>query len=385
MTTDNNQIKNITWQDIEPSILDEKYKEFFKNLDPEAFKQILDENSRQKVVESVLKMLQNTDPKNATTEYANELIEIMKRVANKIQEIKPMDLIFTKTSDGLNLPGFYYPSTNKDICVLFIHGMSGFILENYFGHVLGRKLQENNIGYIYAHNRGYAHINDIKTNKTNSEGGFETSRNGAVYERFENCVPDIESWLEKSRELGYKKIIVIGHSLGVSKVVHHFYKTKPEDVVGVILASPPDMVGLVKKTEYQSNYEKLLDEAKQNIQNNNPRKLLSEEVWDWYTLSSQTFVDLFEENGPADNLPILRNPEKFPELESITVPILCIVGENDDIAINSLEEDMAILKSKATNVPSFETYILPRANHVYDGEERGFANKIVEWVTKFKS
>jgi len=38
---------------------------------------------------------------------------------------------------------------------------------------------------------------------------------------------------------------------------------------------------------------------------------------------------------------------EFPELESITVPILCIVGENDDIAINGLEEDMAILLNKA--------------------------------------
>jgi len=384
MTSDNNQIKNITWQDIEPLILDEKYKEFFKNFDPETFKLVLDEENKSKVTESILKMLKSTDPENATPEYANEIIEIMRNVVNKIQEIKPMDLIFTTTSDDLNLPGFYYPSKQKDICVLFIHGMSGFILETYFGHVLGRTLQTNNISFIFTHNRGYAHINDIKTNKVNSEGGFETVRNGAVYERFEKCVPDIESWLKKGRELGYKKFIVIGHSLGVSKVIHHFYKSNPEDVIGVILASPPDMVGLVKKTEYQSNYEKLLDEAKQNIQNDNPRKLLSDEVWDWYTLSSQTFVDLFEENRPADNLPILRNPEKFPELESITVPILCIVGENDDIAINSLEEDMTILKNKATNVTSFETYILPRANHVYDGEEKGFAEKVLDWVGKVR-
>jgi len=86
MTSDNNQIKNITWQDIEPLILDEKYKEFFKNLDPETFKLILDESSSQKVVESVLKMLRDTDPKNATQEYANGLIEIMKKVITQITE-----------------------------------------------------------------------------------------------------------------------------------------------------------------------------------------------------------------------------------------------------------------------------------------------------------
>lgn len=294
--------------------------------------------------------------------------------------MQQMDLIYTKTSDDLNLPGFYYPSKQRNICVLFIHGMSGFILENYFGHILGRTLQKNNISFIFTHNRGYAHINDIKTNKINSEGGFETVRNGAVYERFEKCVPDIESWLDKAKELGYKKIIIIGHSLGASKVIHHFYKTRPDDIVGIVLASPPDMVGLLKKPEYQSNYNEILKEAKLNIEEGNPEKLLSSKIWGWVTLSSQTFLDLFEENGPANNLPLLKNPGKFYELASINVPILCIMGENDDVAINGLKEDMEVLKNKALNATSFEKFILPRANHVYDREEKGFAEKVTEWV-----
>jgi len=89
MTSDNNQIKNITWQDIEPLILDEKYKEFFKNLDPETYKLVLDEENKPKVTESILKMLKSTDPENATPEYVKGIIEDMKKVVNKIQELKP--------------------------------------------------------------------------------------------------------------------------------------------------------------------------------------------------------------------------------------------------------------------------------------------------------
>lgn len=99
--------------------------------------------------------------------------------------MQQMDLIFTTTADDLKLPGFYYPVDNKDLCVLFVHGMSGFILENYFGHVLGQELQSNGVGYIFTHNRGYAHINDIRTSEKNPDGGFKSRRNGAVYERFE--------------------------------------------------------------------------------------------------------------------------------------------------------------------------------------------------------
>lgn len=289
------------------------------------------------------------------------------------------DYLFAHTSDDLKLPGFHYPA-ESDLCVLMVHGMSGFFLENYFGHVLGVELQQAGIGYIYTHNRGYAHICDIETSKIRSDGGFETVRGGAMYERFEGCVPDIEAWLEKGRELGYKKFIVIGHSLGGPKVVHHFYKTSPSDIVGMVLASPGDMVGLVKKVEYQKNYEGLLAEAKQALEDGKPDKILSGKIWDWYLISAQTFLDLFEENGPADDLPVMRNPDRFIELESVNVPILCLMGENDDVAIRTLPEDMELLKQKATNAPSFEKQIIPGANHSYIQKEKEFSAEIIKWI-----
>jgi pimeloyl-ACP methyl ester carboxylesterase len=298
--------------------------------------------------------------------------------------MQQMDLIFTKTSDDLKLPGLYYPVDNKDLCVLFVHGMSGFILENYFGHVLGQELQKQGICYIFTHNRGYAHINDIRTSEKNTDGGFKSKRNGAVYERFEGCVPDIEAWLKKGRELGYKHFVIIGHSLGGPKVVHHFHKNNPKDVIGIVLASPGDMVGLVKKPEYQLNYKDLLEEARKNVETGNPEKLLSNRVWDWYILSSQTFLDLFEENGPADNLPLLRNPDRFPELEAINTPILCLMGEKDDVVIKTLKEDMELLKQKAVNAPSFDTYLIPGASHGYDEKEKEFAEIVVKWIKKLE-
>src|SRR3989338_183825 len=296
--------------------------------------------------------------------------------------MQQMDLIFATTADDLKLPGLYYPVEQKDICVLFIHGMSGFFLENYFGHVLGQQLKRAGFGYIFTHNRGYAHMNDIRTTQQNVDGGCKSERHGAVYERFEGCVLDIEAWLQIARELDYKRFVIVGHSLAGPKIVHHFYKKQPKDVLGMVLASPGDMVGLVKKTKYQPNYAELLLEARSNLEQDKPEKLLSGKVWDWYVLSSQTFLDMFEEGGPADVLPLLRNPSKFPELASVNVPILCIMGELDDVAIRTLEEDLELLKSKAINAPSFDTHLLPGANHSYEGCEKEFAEKVMEWVKK---
>jgi len=49
-----------------------------------------------------------------------------------------IEILHTLTKDNLNLPGFHWPANPKNICVLFIPGMSGNILENYFAEVLGK-------------------------------------------------------------------------------------------------------------------------------------------------------------------------------------------------------------------------------------------------------
>src|SRR3989338_7124 len=288
------------------------------------------------------------------------------------------------TADNLRLQGIHYEPTQKETGIVFIHGMSGNSIENQFAHIAGEVLSDTGTGFIYAHNRGYNHINDIPTRELAPDGGYKSVRIGAMYERFSECVYDIQAWIDFAADRGYKKLILMGHSLGGPKVIYYLHRNKVNNLSGVILCSPGDMVGLVKKPEYQKNYDRLLSEARQNFENGNPGTLLSSKIWDWYTLSSQTFVDLFTENGPADNLPLLRNPERFTELESIRVPILETVGEHDDIVIRSLEEDMAMTKSKAVNCSSLTAKIIPGANHVYEGKGKELSAVINEWLKSLK-
>lgn len=266
------------------------------------------------------------------------------------------------TSDGLRLMGIHYEPAEKNVCVLFVHGMSGNFIENYFGKIFGETFLQNGVGFVYGHNRGYNHVNDIATREKQNDGGFKTVRVGAVYERFVDSVLDIDCWMEEVRKLGYKKIILVGHSLGCNKVIHYFYKKHPQNVVGIVLMSPPDMVANAKESGKSEIYDPLLAEAKKNIKEGDPRKLLSQQLWDWYTLSSQTFLDLFEDFGPADNLPIMRNPAEFPELATINVPLFSIMGEFDDIVVRTLNEDMDLIGKRAINTPSFTKKMIARAD-----------------------
>lgn len=293
-----------------------------------------------------------------------------------------IDLVYSITEDGLRLPGVhYFPIQKTSTCVVVVHGMSGDILENYNFDVFGKICADRGLACIYGHNRGHGHINDTrKINTQKSDNGYEYFRGGARFERFNDCVFDIDSWFEWAKKFGYTKFILLGHSLGGPKVVHYMYKKTPNDVIGVVLASPGDMVGLVKKPEYQNNYQELVDEANRLVDSGKSEVTLSGKIWDWYEISAQTFLDLFVDEGPADNLPMLRNPDRFEELEAIKVPILDIVGEFDDIAIRTLEEDQDLLEKKATNCKDFTKEMVPGANHSYDRREKEFSEVVIKWI-----
>ncbi len=291
-----------------------------------------------------------------------------------------LEILHAWTEDKLNLQWMHWSSKSAKTCVVCIHGMSGNILENFFAEILGEEFSANWYGFIYGHNRWYCHINDIKTSEIEKDRGNKTRRIWAIYERFEESIYDVDLWVKETKKLGYKNIILMWHSLGCNKVIHYLYKHKNHNISKVILASPPDMVGLASLKRYQENYTEMLAEAKKNIANNKPKKLLSSSLWDWYFISSQTFVDLFEDHCPADNLPLLRNPEKFEELAQINIPIFAFMGEFDDITINSLEKDLQQIKEKAINCPKFDTAILEWSNHVYGNKEKELATMILNWL-----
>ena len=84
------------------------------------------------------------------------MVNKMERENNIMNNIE-----FINTEDGLRLPMVHFDSKEKDICVIFIHGMCQTIIDNYFATVWGNILVENNIGFLYEHNRGHSIENDI--------------------------------------------------------------------------------------------------------------------------------------------------------------------------------------------------------------------------------
>lgn len=241
------------------------------------------------------------------------------------------------TTDGLKLPMVHFESEEKDICVLCIHGMCGTIIDNYFATVWGKLLAEKNIGFIYEHNRGHSIENDIVMKDA--------------------------------------PIILLGHSYGCNKVIYYYYKKHPT-ILGIILASAPDMVGIHKKE--QNDYKKILKEAKRNIENGEPRKLLSTMIEDYMYMSSQTYYNWYHENSNLDNLPVLSNFKSWDQFSVIDVPILTFSGSKEKDEYLHLD----LLKEKAISCKNFTYKVIENTGHTYWNKEVEIGNLLYNWVVK---
>lgn len=283
-----------------------------------------------------------------------------------------MDIEFINkvyTSDGLRLPMVHFESNKQDICVICIHGMCGTIIDNYFATVWGKLLAKNNIGFIYEHNRGHSIENDIVM----KDGSFK--RCGCMYEIFEDCIYDIDLAIQTAKEKGYKRIILLGHSLGCNKVIYYYYKKHP-NILGIILASAPDMIG--SHLQVESNYKELLKEAKENIDKNQPTKLLHKMIEDYMYMSSQTYYNWFHKNSNLNNLPIISNPKNWKQFETIDIPILTFSGSKEEDYYLHLD----LLKEKATNCKNFEYQIIENTGHTYQEKEQETGQLILNWINK---
>lgn len=271
------------------------------------------------------------------------------------------------TEDGLRLPIVHFNTKIKDICVIFIHGMCQTIIDNYFATVWGNTLIKNNIGFLYEHNRGHSIENDILM----KDGSYQ--RQGCMYEIFEDCIYDIDLAINEAKKLGYKRLILLGHSYGCNKLIYYYYKKKP-NILGMILASAPDMKGL--HLYRQKDYETLLKEAKENIDNNESTKILSNLIEDYMYMSSKTYYNWYNKNSNLDNLPIMSYSNNWTQFETITVPMLTFSGSDE--TENYLQLDL--LKEKAKNCKDFEYKIIDNTNHFYTNKENEIATLIINWI-----
>jgi pimeloyl-ACP methyl ester carboxylesterase len=285
-----------------------------------------------------------------------------------------------RTSDGLELQGLFFSPDGgySHTTVIHVHGLSGNFYENRFVEIVADAVTRAGMNFMSFNNRGHEYIADI----IHQHNGPETATYreiGGAFERFEECQVDIRAYIDYARKKGTKRIILEGHSHGAIKVTLFNYLAKMKEISGLILLSPSDDFDL-QRSVMGNRFDSALETAKDMIDNGREGDLMPREFFKYY-ISAGTYFDTFRPDSPvlAFNLSGTDRKE-FPELAIIKLPVLAVVGTDDEAFLMGPGDYLATMEARMLNAVSFEGHVISGAPHNYLGYEDRLAELISGWL-----
>jgi len=184
---------------------------------------------------------------------------------------------------------------------------------------------------------------------------------------------DIAAWIDSAEQLGYSRVILVGHSAGWASVGRYQADSQDKRVAGLVFASPgvgspqPDDPQLVAQAK------KLVDDGAGDDLLRLPHRSFPSFV------SAATYLD--EANTPREYKDFFGTQASAAAVTRVTCPILAFYGSKDDIGG---EKDLALLRSSVRRLPhgpsKVDTAMIANGNHEYVGEEAQVAQVITRWI-----
>lgn len=271
-------------------------------------------------------------------------------------------LSFTTTDDE-TLHGLLFTPADKlsDLALLFVHGVAmNFYLPPLA--VFGQAIAERGYHGFVINTRGHDWIN---------RAGNLTAFGGATYETFEDSALDLDGALECLNRQGYKRFILIGHSLGCIKSLMYQGSRRRRDVVGIVSCSCPKQFYSARVME-QPEFKQLMAQAEEMVAQGKGEEIL------WAPASgamgmfcARTFVNKYGKH---------ENNDVRPHAGRLGCTHLAIAGGAEHPFFPEYAKELAEAGG-ATG-----TYrIVPRSNHFYDKHEPEVIEIITHWLEQFKT
>ncbi len=283
-----------------------------------------------------------------------------------------VELVRTTTRDGLRLDGaLSVPPDNQtlDVAVdafVFLHGVGG----TFYGGALFQSLETSflNLGtaVVRVNTRGHGSVSMIATT-----GG--AGRYGAAFEVVDQCRIDVKAWVDWLVERGYRRVGLVGHSLGAIKSVYASALESHPNVACVLAASPPRLsYTAFQNSPRAADHFSSLEDAREHVADGRPNQLFTARFPFPMLICAATYLDKY---GPDERYHFL------PLVEKLSVPTLFTYGhlelEAGGVAFAGLPD---AIQAAATNATSIQVTTIPGADHFYTGKYDELAAVMAAWV-----
>ncbi|MFN7991412.1 MAG: alpha/beta fold hydrolase [Candidatus Micrarchaeia archaeon] len=286
------------------------------------------------------------------------------------------ELTEVTTKDKLLLQGLIFSSKSKRLALIYIHGLGG----DFYGSpakvaAFARECRRRGFAFFIFNNRGNNTMTGAKKLAKNPKG-YKYVNTGRCFEKFEDCVFDLDAFVKEAKKRGYRKIALLGHSTGANKVVYYLSKKPDRSIVRAVLTGPvSDVPSQVKQCG--KGYRKLVALAERMVSGRRGDALMPHGSPGW-PMSARRFLSLSVAGSPEDVFQYHMENPPYRALKRIRIPVLAVLGGKDECT--TMPPD-AILKSYRAANPLVETAMIDGALHSFGGKEGRLAEVICAWIS----
>jgi pimeloyl-ACP methyl ester carboxylesterase len=294
------------------------------------------------------------------------------------------ELCRTITADGLELQGFLAsPETGSTGAgVIHVHGLAGNFYENRFIDAVADAVVGAGLSFLTVNTRGRDYLSDFIHERP--DGTREFVQIGGIHEVFEDCLEDIEAWIQFLRSRGTDSVVLQGHSHGALKVTYYLHKRPASWIAGLILLSPSDDFGC-QRSRVGEKFGEALEVARSIVAQGKGGDLMPDGYFH-YPVSAATYLDIFDEGSKLKLFNLSRTDAgQFREIGGIKVPVLAIVGSIEEAFVDTPETYLSLIRAELKRSPGFTGHTIPGAPHNYLGFEGEVAGCIGTWLRSFLS
>ena len=282
----------------------------------------------------------------------------------------PEQLVYVRTADDIVDGGVLFTSPSsppKPLAIVWVHGWgANFYMPSYVG--IGRELAARGFPTISVNTR----MHDIGNVEKYTLLGKRV-RGGGYWGVTSEDARDVAAWIDYAQQLGYSRVILVGHSAGWASVARYEADSQDRRVVGLVFASP--CVGCLGQPDPQ-----VLAQAKKLVDEGNGEELipLPRHSFPSY-ISAATQLDT--DNTPRQYSDFFGTQTPDAGITRVTCPVLAFFGSKGDIGG---EKELALLTSSVRRLAhgpdKVDTAMIANGNHEYVGEEAQVAQVITRWI-----
>ena len=283
-----------------------------------------------------------------------------------------MEILNVKTPRGLELKGAIFGDTSNDTALIMLTGICSNVFQNELLYATGKLLEKNGITCIIAHAHDsfscFAYT-DYSIGKQRHAGVFNDDFN-MVYE-------DVESYVKYAKEeLGFKKIILGGHSLGSNKIIHYLGNT-PDNYVDYFIVSCP--VDIMHWWEVMPNIEKCHKMAQNLVDTGRGNEILPFLFGGFSQMTANSDIGFYN----ADNLkncPVLSKKGETKSLYNIKQRGAFVIGSRDSVTGDSPKGFMEQLNQWTKNPALNKVIEVQGASHIFYGMHDEYAQLVLDLI-----